>query len=541
MTIGLNQQVDFLWKKLGYCVAKTDVSSSKDATNEHIASAPYIPGDKIWVQADLIPSVLPAVTTGVVEVHSLTTSLVCVMDITATPYRTWLTNLTDWIMPIYGSTYQIQVFLALSGNSNPNSWHQLWSTGASNNDEWYFDYEAGVLNFIGDNLPTQSWSNHQIRICGGRYIGLKGLGALTSGTFGNLTLSGDTMSGTGNIYLAPNGNLYVSGATINNVGYTTVPTSAATVQYVNDSIASLHPNAIWQGDSIVAITDTAGLGGVLNVTLDGSLISTFTSSNVRLASLTITGSTISSTGNIGLTPALGSVVTVNSNTAFQVPTGDVASRPLGAQVGYVRYNTTFNNLEFFNGTDWLSVNPVIDSQVIVGDGHTLTFAMSHPSPAQNLILSINGVTQVPGIDYNTVGSYITFSEPPLGSEVVEIRYITQTVSAVANTPPSAIVDATPIPITLGPTVIDSFSAGIYRAAKYMISAVAANGDAELIDISVATNGNDVAFTIYGTDMTTQNGSVMSYHVDILSGTVVLTASSTTPGSSVKLHKTYFTV
>jgi hypothetical protein len=114
-------------------------------------------------------------------------------------------------------------------------------------------------------------------------------------TLANLTIIGDVVSSSSNLTLAPTGNIFFNGATVGNVGYSTIPTSAATVQYVNDSITSLHPNSIAQGDSIVAVTDV-GANGTFTVTLDNTLISTFTSNLVTLANLTVSGNTISSTG-----------------------------------------------------------------------------------------------------------------------------------------------------------------------------------------------------------------------------------------------------
>ena len=104
MTISVNQQVDFLWKKLGFGLTKTDVPSMKDATNESIVSAHFLPGDRIWAESELIPVVLPVSDTSVIEVFTGANSALCTMDLTSTINRTWLTNLTDWVPIEYGST-----------------------------------------------------------------------------------------------------------------------------------------------------------------------------------------------------------------------------------------------------------------------------------------------------------------------------------------------------------------------------------------------------------------------------------------------------
>ena len=46
-----SQKVDYLWKKIVYGAAKTDIAGNIDATNEPVASPLLIRGDKIWQQA----------------------------------------------------------------------------------------------------------------------------------------------------------------------------------------------------------------------------------------------------------------------------------------------------------------------------------------------------------------------------------------------------------------------------------------------------------------------------------------------------------
>lgn len=153
MAISDAQKIDLLFKKLAYGVTKTDTNAQKAATNEAIASPLLNRSDKLWSQSGSIPSVAPGSTTGVVkyyEVYELEA------DITASTNRTWLTNKTDWIPPEFGSTYQAKIYIH-SANDSDNAVdisNQVFAAGSGNNDEWYFDYQAGVLNFIGTNLPS---------------------------------------------------------------------------------------------------------------------------------------------------------------------------------------------------------------------------------------------------------------------------------------------------------------------------------------------------------------------------------------------------
>ena len=183
MPISDSQKVDYLWKKLGYAVAKTDTNANKKAPNEAIISPLLMRGDKIWTQAHLIPTTIPGATTTHVQVYTGTNAVETTEDNTATANRTWKTGTTDWIPPEFGSTYLVKVYAAGAGAANaPSSGTQLFATGSGNNDEWFFDYQAGVLHFIGTNLPSQMNGSNKIYIVGARYIGNLGIGAANNFT-----------------------------------------------------------------------------------------------------------------------------------------------------------------------------------------------------------------------------------------------------------------------------------------------------------------------------------------------------------------------
>jgi len=182
MAITDAKKVDYLWKKIGYGATKTDTNAVKKAPNEAIASPLLLRGDKTWNQADEIPAVLPGSSTGVVTVYPTGTPNETTADITATTNRTWKTGLTDWIPPEFGATYQVKVYIHTSGDAAnaATGGTQVSATGSGNNDEWFFDYQSGVLHFIGANLPNPggvpiSFTGKSVYISGGRYSGSIGL------------------------------------------------------------------------------------------------------------------------------------------------------------------------------------------------------------------------------------------------------------------------------------------------------------------------------------------------------------------------------
>lgn len=186
MAISDSQKVDLLWKKVGFGKAKTDTNDNKKAPNEAITSDFVVKTDQIWSQSGSIPSVIPSANSSIVHVYadSISGTLECTEDTTATDNRTWKTNSTNWISPGFGATYQLKVYAAGSGASNvQSSGTQLFETGSGNDDQWYFDYQSGVLHFLGTNLPTAigTGTANVIHVSGARYVGTTGISAEASG------------------------------------------------------------------------------------------------------------------------------------------------------------------------------------------------------------------------------------------------------------------------------------------------------------------------------------------------------------------------
>ena len=192
MAITDAKKVDYLWKKLGYGATKTDTNAAKKAPNEAIASPLLLRGDKVWNQANGIPATMPSSNAGVVTVYLTTAPDECAEDTTATTSRSWKTGLTDWIPPEFGSTYGAKVYIHTAANpgSAAASGTRVYAAGSGNNDEFFFDYQSGVLHFIGTNLPNGvSFSGKSCYVSGARYTGTIGVTSLTAET-GNFTFSG---------------------------------------------------------------------------------------------------------------------------------------------------------------------------------------------------------------------------------------------------------------------------------------------------------------------------------------------------------------
>ena len=171
MAISESQKVDYLWKKLGYGLSKTDTNANKRAINESIASPLLLSGENVWSQSNQIPATIPGSSSGVVTVYPTSSPDETTADTSATTNRTWLTGLTDWIPPEFGSTYLVKAYIHTAGQPGTaaSGGTQVFGAGSGNNDEWFFDYQSGILHFKGTNLPS-GISGKVIYVSGARSV-----------------------------------------------------------------------------------------------------------------------------------------------------------------------------------------------------------------------------------------------------------------------------------------------------------------------------------------------------------------------------------
>ena len=201
MAIADAKKVDYLWKKIGYGATKTDTNANKAAPNEAIASPLLLRGDKTWNQASSIPTTMPGSSAGVVTVYPTSAPDETTNDATASTNRTWDTGLTDWIPPEFGASYGVKVYIHTSGDAGnaAGSGTRVFAAGSGNNDEYFFDYQSGVLHFIGTNLPDGvNFSGKTVYVSGARYTGTLGLQNFSTASTGDLTFTGSTISAPSN-------------------------------------------------------------------------------------------------------------------------------------------------------------------------------------------------------------------------------------------------------------------------------------------------------------------------------------------------------
>ena len=159
--------------------------------------------------------------------------------------------------------------------------------------------------------------------------------------------------------------------------------------------------------------------------------------NVSTNAVTSTGQlNISSAvnGNILLDPDGTGIFKIVGSNGFVVPVGNTAQRPdyptyATVDTGTLRLNSTLNQLEIWNGAIWSIVgsdsgNISIIDQQITPDGSSTAYVLTQVATAASIIVSLNGVVQIPNDGYTVTGNSLTFIEPPLTTDIVDIRFLT---------------------------------------------------------------------------------------------------------------------
>ena len=568
MAISDTQKVDYLFKKVGYTLSKTDTATAKSPANESIPSPLITRGDYIWQQSSSIPSTIPGANSSVITIYSdaLSDTVKATVDSTATANRTWLTGLTNWIDPSFGSTYQAKVYVVESGTTNPQtSGYQLFADGSGNNDSWYFDYSSGVLNFPDTNLPyyanglAVSFTGKSIFVSGARYTGATGLANIALQTSYSNTV-------TFNSNVNANANLIVSN-----------------VLTVNGNITTGNLSTVGNVTAYRFYGDGSQLSGVSSYSNANvaAYLPTYSGNisayNVNANLITTSISAFGSNASININPTGSGIVAINSNTALLLPVGTNSNYPPTPTSGMVRCNTSVGYLEVYTGIKWEAVGieggtTNVVSDVFTGDGSTTIFNLSQNNTTSGTLVSINGVIQLPTTSYIVSGNVLTLNEAPVSTDIIEVRqYVpsttvgtlssgnaslsmttvgnlatakfvndgltTMTVDSTKITHSVPVVFTVPnISVNSTTAVIDSFSSAVYRTAKYIISA--SNYGSNYFQSSealVVHDGTNAVVTTYG--VTSTNTQLFTLTANVYNSNVSLWAT-TSSTNNIKVSATY---
>ena len=429
MAISNDQKLDYLFKKVGFGVSKTDTNANKLAANEAIASPLLLRGDKVWQQASSIPATLPGTSTSEVTVYGSTNPVECTSDVTATANRTWKTGTTDWIPPEFGSTYLVSVYIHTSGDPAGaiSISNKVFTTGSGNNDEWFFDYQSGVLHFIGDNLPNGvNFTGKSVYITGAVYSGSFGVGTIGAQTsaFNQFDVYASPTDPT------PDSISAVSGDTLDIVADGDITVTADTtnkrITFSTANIpASLTDLGITDGTNNQVLT-TDGNG---NFTFEDSLVTgTIPTHEV----FTGDGTTINFT--LTTTPNDVESIDVYIDGVIQRPgvgenftlSGAVISTNGAMDTGselYVKHRSAHATAvsPAAGSITNAALNLTYSSSLYTGDGSTTDFTINAGHNTSSVLVIVNGIVKRPN-QYSISGTTLQFTVAPSGGQSIDIRY-----------------------------------------------------------------------------------------------------------------------
>ena len=106
----------------------------------------------------------------------------------------------------------------------------------------------------------------------------------------------------------------------------------------------------------------------------------------------------------------------DGHTSIGLPSGPTSSQPADAFDGSLRFNTTLNSFEFYNGTNWVQVTGAVGGKHTITrdsftlDGSTLAYSplSFEPSADQNVLVYIDGIFQNDS-QYNISGTTINLT------------------------------------------------------------------------------------------------------------------------------------
>lgn len=215
MAITDSDKLDFLWKKVIYGVTETDIDG-KEGPNEIYSSESLTLAQDVWSKSADIPATAPTTSAATpVKFYGHTTDssdfvkqpIQMVADPTVSGGKSWIAvadptgnvvpgsanRLRDFIPPSIGSTYLAKVYTTeADAKGDSDKMNSLTS-----NNEWVFDYAAGILHFP-NTVPSGISSN--VFLVAHQYVGTKGVGAANGANglvFATANVSYD--SGTQNI------------------------------------------------------------------------------------------------------------------------------------------------------------------------------------------------------------------------------------------------------------------------------------------------------------------------------------------------------
>jgi hypothetical protein len=448
----------------------------------------------------------------------------------------------------YGNVTTTQFASVFGAGSGPNPYSVMQvrsSDGVSGIGMQAYTGSATLYANAGINFITNATVRDRDVYSGGTASTI----FTANGAIVNTTGIASTTTGTGAVIITGTGGLGVGGAV--NIGGNV---------YADDSVT-------------INGSKTAGMDFVVRGKTDNTLI--WARPGASYDQVVI--------GNSATTSTLvtGAKLIVNTTDSIMLPAGTTAQRPGSTggtdTAGMFRYNSTINAVEWYTGSAWQTASSqfttVTDTQ-FSGDGSTVTFTSVNFAAAttNGLIVSINGVLQIPTLAYSLSGSTITFTEAPASGDVIDVRVLTTTATINSLTSTNGYmgfdVKNDGIYILTGTssatsynyyttsgafvsnianvsvasanvaTTVDSFDKSLYRSAKYTVQATHSSGY-QVSEVLVIHDNTTATRTMYATMDTSANLGVTATTVS--GSDVLLQYIAQNASTIVRVKKEYMAI
>lgn len=394
-------------------------------------------------------------------------------------------------------------------------------------------------------------------------INFVGTGIDTTVSGSNVTV---TVNNTAtNVAIRDEGNLITSAATsINfvgagiaatgdgNVTVTVTATGSASNIEVRDQgnvIASNFTSINFVGEGIEAIADGSNI--TVTVTATGNA-----SGNISGNVTNIIYNIANAAAGFG-TPVINDSFTANgSQTQFALTANVNAATDLLVMVDTVvqrpgtNYTLNGNLLNFFAAP---TANAVVGVRTFgnysgaagfvdqfTGNGTQANYTLSGATVSStSLIVFVDGIYQIPDVDFTLSGTTVTFTEAPDANSNVVIQSLNNTLRDNVVVASIIAENVSPPTVNTAPTIIDSFGTSTYRSAKYVIS-VSNNTEFQAAEALLVHDNANVQLVTYGI-VYTGAAALISFTANIVSNNVCLYGTGVGSGNVVKLQKTYVKV
>ena len=432
------------------------------------------------------------------------------------------------------------------------------------------------LNVTAGNVTTlyaQNFNSANAVITGG-YADNYPIGANTASTgrFTTLTVLNATNMA---------GNLVLSSGTINPFGSST----AGALVLTGEGGAAVGGNVTIMGGLAINYSASAAAGHnfIVKGVNDSSLI--WAKPGNSYDQVVIGGNV--TTGTV----VAGAKLHIDSTDSVLLPKGYNSDRPSSAGAtdvaGMIRFSLTSNSLEFYDGTGWVSTNisyNIISSTQFSAasgnplgnvDGVNAAFTLPAATTTNGVIVSINGVVQLPTVAYSIGGAgndVLTFTEAPALGDVIDVRTLittSQVTSLEADSGFNTIrLTNSNVKITTGssstndtiewnnagaevnlranvtvatsgsPAVVDSFAAGTYGSAEYTVTATIQNTNIrQICKVTLVTNGTATSVEQFG-NVCTAGNSLVAFSGGFSAGSAQLKATTSDNNTILRIAKLY---